>query len=592
MNKVVELKANKELAELKKILEGGDISTVFQPIVSLKDGSVIGYECLSRGPVNSELYSPDRLFEAAEKYHRLWDLELLCRVKAIERAQSIEKNKYLFINVDPHILKDEKFKKGFTKEFLAKHNMSPESIIFEITEKTSIEDYKTFKAALKNYVEQGYKIAIDDMGSGYSGLKMLSETKPHFVKIDMELIRDIDRDSFKQALIKCFVSLAEVTNMKLIAEGIETEEELLTLIDLGVYAGQGYFLQKPAGTFLEMSENITNIITKYNRLNQNKFNVDSKNYIGQLARKDKPFAYNTTCGEIKQYFERNTITGACVVKDEYPIGLIMNSSLDSALATQYGVAVFSRRSVSLVMDKNPLVVDFYSSVSEVSKAAMARSNENLYDSIIVTKDNKYYGVITIRNLLDYTTKLEYNYAKELNPLTGLPGNTIIESNLNMLISSGDECCLLYLDLDNFKVYNDNYGFENGDKILKFTGDLIKKKVKEISPLDSFVGHIGGDDFICILRDPLDQCKQFCQSLIDEFDDKILEFFNEQDKLKGFIEAADRKGNIDKFGLTSISIAGIFKSLAEYKGVESIAQKMSSIKKEAKKVKGSSFCIKC
>lgn len=174
-----------ELFELEMILKKGEIITVYQPIVSLKDGSVIGYEALSRGPKNSSLQKPDKLFSAAQLHSRTWELEQLCRVKAIERAKDLQKDKLLFINVDPHIFKDDKFRKGFTKEFLAQHNMSPESIIFEITEKTSIEDYQSFRAALSNYIGQGYKIAIDDTGSGYSGLKMLTETKPHYVKIDI-----------------------------------------------------------------------------------------------------------------------------------------------------------------------------------------------------------------------------------------------------------------------------------------------------------------------------------------------------------------------------------------------------------------------
>lgn len=254
----------KEERELNYILKTESITTVYQPIVSLKNGEVIGYEALSRGPKGSLLERPDELFKAASLCNRSWDLELLCRTKAIERAENLEKNKYLFINVDPHIFKDEKFKKGFTKEYLEKHNISPENIIFEITEKTSIEDYKSFRAALKHYMGQGYKIAIDDTGSGYSGLKMLTETKPHYVKIDMDLIRNINEDTFKQALIECFVKLSEVTHMKLIAEGIETEKELETLINLGVYAGQGYFISRPAGTFLDTPCHVKELIVKCN----------------------------------------------------------------------------------------------------------------------------------------------------------------------------------------------------------------------------------------------------------------------------------------------------------------------------------------
>lgn len=582
-------KSRDELIELKEIILKEEIITVFQPIVELKNGNVIGYECLSRGPVNSPLYAPDKLFRVAEENHMLWDLELLCRVKAIERARDIDSNKYLFINVDPYIFKDEKFKKGFTKEFLAKHNMSPETIIFEITEKTCIEDYKTFNAALNNYTGQGYKIAIDDTGSGYSGLKMLSETKPHYIKIDMDLIRDIDKDSFKQALIKSFVSLSEVTRMKLIAEGIETEEELLTLIDLGVYAGQGFFLQRPAGTFLSLSDNIINVINRRNKENESR-KSEIKNHIGQIARKDKAFSFNVSCNEIKKYIEDNHVTGACIVNNNFPAGLVMRHNLDSALATQYGVAVFSRRPISLVMDKEPLIVDFYDTVIQVSKAAMERCNENLYDYVIVTKDNKYYGVVTIRSLLEYTTKLEYNYAKGLNPLTGLPGNKIIEEYIEEMRLSERECCVLYLDLDNFKVYNDTYGFENGDKVLKFAGDLIENEVKNCFPYDSFIGHIGGDDFVCVIRSTIEKCNSLCINITEKFDKEVLKFFNEKDKENGYIEALDRKGIIDRFPLPAISIAGIYKNLKCYSNVEEISRNVSSIKKKVKNIKGSSFLI--
>jgi EAL domain-containing protein (putative c-di-GMP-specific phosphodiesterase class I)/GGDEF domain-containing protein len=581
---------NREYEELDRILSTQDISTVFQPIVSLCDGKIIGYECLSRGPISSSLYSPDLLFETAAKYNRLWDIELLCRVKAIERAGDIEKDKFLFINVDPHILKDEKFKQGFTKEFLAKHNMSPETIIFEITEKTSIEDYKTFKAALKNYVDQGYKIAIDDTGSGYSGLKMLSETKPHFVKIDMDLIRDIDKDFFKQALIKCFVSLAEVTGMKLIAEGIETKEELLTLIDLRVYAGQGYYLRRPADSFEDISEDIIELMVNYNKTKNNIYSFGISNYVGDIARKDEAFTFNTPCFELKEYFDRTCVSGACVTREGYPVGLLMKHTLDSSLATQYGVAVFLRRNISLVMDKKPLIVDYYSTVTEVSKAAMSRNNENLYDYVIVTKDNKYYGVVTIKNLLEYTTKLEYNYAKALNPLTALPGNLIIDSNLNEIINKDKELCLLYFDLDNFKIYNDIYGFESGDKIIRFTGLLIQNKVRTMFPYDNFIGHIGGDDFVSIVEGSIDKCNYFCKNIIEEFDSEILRFFNDTDRINGYIEAVDRKGNIDKFNLTSLSIAGLYKNFTNYSTVEKVVQEISRIKKQAKTINGSSFII--
>ncbi len=420
-------------------------------------------------------------------------------------------------------LKMKNLRRVLLKNFLQNITCHLDCIIFEITEKTCIEDYKGFKQALSNYVDQGYKIAIDDTGSGYSGLKMLNETKPHYVKIDMDLIRNINEDSFKQSLVECFVKLSEATNMKLIAEGIETEEELRTLVNLGVYAGQGFLLSRPAGTFLDIPNQIRDLIVRCNKFKDNVYYNYQSSCIGEIVRHDSPFGPKTHCGDIKEYFDSNDITGACIVNNDVPLGLIMKHTLDSALATKYGVAIFTKRPVSLVMDTNPLVVDYNTPVTEVSRLAMSRKTQNIYDYIIVTNNNKYCGMVTIRSLLNYTTMLECNYARQLNPLTELPGNTAIQNNIMNIIKTKRKCCILYLDLDNFKVYNDTYGFENGDRILKYTSQLIQSEIKSLFPYNGFIGHIGGDDFVSILENPIEECEEVCEKIIKKFNDGILNF---------------------------------------------------------------------
>jgi EAL domain-containing protein (putative c-di-GMP-specific phosphodiesterase class I) len=114
------------------ILEKSEILTVFQPIIALKDASVLGYEALSRGPANSMLESPTSLFDVAKVYGKLWELEFLCRIKALESISKKSKEINIFLNVDPHIMDDDKFRKGFTKEFLKQFNINTENVIFEI----------------------------------------------------------------------------------------------------------------------------------------------------------------------------------------------------------------------------------------------------------------------------------------------------------------------------------------------------------------------------------------------------------------------------------------------------------------------------
>lgn len=575
------------LNELEEIIKNQDITTVFQPIISLKTGDVIGYEALSRGPKDSPLYMPENLFKAAEDYNKTWELELACRIKAIERSRNIPSGKLLFLNVDPKIIKDKNFKKGLTKDFLLKNNISPETIIFEITEKTAILDYKSFTSVLNNYTNQGYKIAIDDTGSGYSGLKTISETKPNYIKIDIDLIKNIDSDLFKQALIKAFVSFAKSTKINLIAEGIETKEELKTLIDLGVYAGQGFFLKRPCTDFIDTPFDIKNIIAKYNELKTNSL-YSPINRIGDIAQKYTCFDSETSSSIIKSYFSNYLVSGACIVEDNVPVGLVMKHTLDSMLATQYGLVIFSKRPVSLIMDMNALIVDYNTDVNKTAKLAMERPNDRLYDYVIVTKEDKYYGIVTIKTLLEFKIAIEKEQAKELNPLTSLPGNSVIERTMNKTLTSDVNYGVLYFDLDNFKVYNDTYGFENGDRILLFTANLINDTVNDLFPINSFVGHIGGDDFVCIIETSYENCENLSKLIIDKFDKKVVDFFNETDKKNKYIKAYDRKGNEDIFNLTSISIAGIYGNIKKFGTPSNLALHVSNIKKKSKLIKKSSF----
>lgn len=221
--------------EIEDILIQERIYPVFQPIVSLRDGSVIGYEALSRIKGESSIENPEKLFNAAIKYRKIWELEQLCRKKALKAwAESKEKTreKRLFLNVSPCIIHDRKFQTGFTKEYLRRYSINPSQIVFEITERESSKDKEGFSDVVEHYKEQQYEIAIDDLGSCYSGLNLICELQPHFVKLDMQLVRELQKSNSKYALVKSLVEFSRMTRVQLIAEGIETKEELETLINI------------------------------------------------------------------------------------------------------------------------------------------------------------------------------------------------------------------------------------------------------------------------------------------------------------------------------------------------------------------------
>jgi EAL domain-containing protein (putative c-di-GMP-specific phosphodiesterase class I) len=237
--------ASLEQCELFKILDEELITPVYQPIVNLKDGSILGYEALSRGPKNSLLANPDLLFKIAAQCEQSFRLDSLCRKKAIKHAHQLPADQFLFLNVDPQILEDKHFHQHTTKKFLADSLLDSTHIIFELTEKNLVEDYSALRKTLKNYEKQGYSIAIDDVGSGYSGLTLLTKINPQFLKIDLELIQSLHKDKIKQAIVKSLLEIATIKSMEVIAEGIETKEDLECAAELGIHYGQGYYLGMP-----------------------------------------------------------------------------------------------------------------------------------------------------------------------------------------------------------------------------------------------------------------------------------------------------------------------------------------------------------
>ncbi len=194
-----------------------------------------------------------------------------------------------------------------------------------------------------------------------------------------------------------------------------------------------------------------------------------------------------------------------------------------------------------------------------------------------------YLYYTIKNIL----KLIY-INRRVSPLTGLPGNVQIQAELKKRFAAKETFAMMYLDLDNFKAYNDVYGFLKGDEIIKFTAKTILKNVHTDEYEDSFVGHIGGDDFVAIISKT--DYDRICQNIIADFDTNVLQYFTEEDSKKGYIEVENRKGIIEQFPLTSISIGVVEVEKGRFHNVLEIGEAGASVKHLAKTIQGSTYVI--
>lgn len=576
---------------ISQIIHDEDITTLYQPIVNLITGEIMGYEALSRGPEWSRFFSPINLIQEAEKFDLAYDLEFLMRKMAFKNMNGILPTQKLFVNVNPGFIKKEHTGFGRTQEMLHGTRITSKNVVFELTERTMINDYTTFNSILEHYRKQDYKIAIDDVGAGYSGLRTIQEIEPNYIKIDMELIRDIDKDSFKEALIQAFLSFSNTTNIQLIAEGIETENELRKLIQMGVHFGQGYFLQRPQKEHIPLRESVLELIQKENS-DQKELHIfsDYKAMIGSIAISSTFVNSNISCEQTKVLFENSQAEGFVIVEDKKPIGIIMRDKLLTILSNTYGLSLYGKKKVSHIMDESILMVDYHTPLTEVSKRAMARDKQNLYDITVITRGGNYFGSVTITSLLKALLEVETQIAKELNPLTKLPGNGTIHRVLNDLVHFSKDCSIVYLDLDEFKPYNDCYGFECGDRMLQCLGEIVRESVKGIMPLNSFVGHIGGDDFLFVIEAGEEQVRESCQSIINKFTAMTKQFYNPEDLEKGFYVSTNRQGVQKKFDFVTISMAGFVGDLTRFTTIHELSKYMSSLKTEAKKISGNSILI--
>src|SRR5438045_5310929 len=233
--------------EIKHLITGSGVRAVFHPIVRLADGEIIGHEALTRPIGGVSFDSVEELFAFAESTDLLMEFERLCRRTAIETAARTPGLGLLFINASPAAVSDPEWAAGGMDEGLQHSGLSPRAVVGEITQRVAIVRHDEFQDALRTFKERGYRVAVDDMGAGNASLQSLASIQPDFLKFDTSLVHDIDKSSIQQSLLETLRQLADKIGARVIAEGIEREEELQTLKKLGIELGQGFLFHRDDG---------------------------------------------------------------------------------------------------------------------------------------------------------------------------------------------------------------------------------------------------------------------------------------------------------------------------------------------------------
>ncbi|HWQ61993.1 MAG TPA: GGDEF domain-containing protein [Negativicutes bacterium] len=309
--------------------------------------------------------------------------------------------------------------------------------------------------------------------------------------------------------------------------------------------------------------------------------------IGDIARHSMAVNGQLTVAEVKDLFPEGTLQGIVVTEEQKPVGLVMKNELYYLLGSRYGVPLYYNRPIRVLMDKEPLIVDAGLSLEAVSRQAMAREEAKQYDLIIVTKDGRYLGTVSIIDLLRHITDRQIRSAANANPLTGLPGNLAIEERLKKLVIRNDPFAVLYIDIDNFKAFNDRYGFEHGDNALRLTSAILNQAIADCSDSHAdFLGHIGGDDFIIISRP--EKADALCQAIIARFDREFPSLYAPEDLARGFITLPNRRGVEENYPITTVSIAVVDNGERQFTNYLEIGEIAAQLKRKAKAIEGSVY----
>jgi diguanylate cyclase (GGDEF)-like protein len=579
----------KMLARLHEILDQRLLTALFQPIIDMPSGDIMGYEGLIRGPSNSPLHSPIKLFKVARLHHLSVEVEHLCRHIVMDQFVKSGLPGYLFLNVSPGALVQREARLGETLRYLQELGLNPRRVIIELTENEPTYDYEVLRTAAMHYREMGFQIAIDDLGEGFSSLRLWSELRPEYVKIDMHFIQGINQDPMKLQFVRSIQLIAEQTGCIVIAEGIETQAELLTIRDLRIRCGQGYHIGRPhTEPALVIPPELTRSLRREKIAADPRTGLPGKTSgtVLKLLRTVTPITPDMHNDAVyKMFVENPDLQTIPVVDNGVPVGLINRYSMVERFAQLYGRELHGRKSCVFFMDSQPLLTDQHTSLQELSHMLVEGESHHLSNGFIITSEGRYLGMGTGHDLLREITRMQIDAARYANPLTQLPGNVPINDYIEHLVHSGVPFCICYCDLDHFKPFNDVYGYRKGDDMIQMTGKLLSRHV---DGSQDFLGHIGGDDFLIMFRS--ENWEQRCQMILDEFAEGTKAFYSDADRARNGYFSEDRRGNKEFHPLVSLSIGAVNIEPLQYSSPHQIASAATRAKKYAKQTPGNTLFI--
>ncbi len=486
------MSAPAERRTLERLIEEGRLGLAFQPIVDLSAGEIAGLECLTRPAPDSGVANPGELFALAERHGMLWPLEEKTRGMCFEAAAKAPRGAMVFMNTSPSVFADERYAESVARALAAQDDLDAHRVVLEITERSDDGQIDGLLPQSRLVRESGFQVAIDDVGAGTSGLARIMTLRPQWLKLDRELVSDIDTNAYKQNLIDFFVQFARVSGVRLVAEGVERMEELLTLIDMGVGFGQGFLLGRPGAIDQELPASLSGMIVERAQAGEMKrFRRPAAETIAEIARPALVAQSATPAVEAARLLqEAPTALGVTVMDGRRHVGWCARQDALAAAKDERAHAPVSRlvRAPGLSLPSQMMV-------SEAIRAAAGREGADVLEPVLIADGPDVVGIVTLQDLMRASARLAEGGQRHDAPLTGLPGRVHCDARLADVIRRGLPADVAFIDVVGLSTFNDAFGSEVGDLLLRIIAGLVASAMDDVERGDSFFGHLGDDRFV-------------------------------------------------------------------------------------------------
>jgi len=606
-----------------RAIDDGEFFLCYQPKFSINGRDLTGMEALVRWRRPGEgVIPPDRFIPVAEENGMIvrlgaWILREACRQNREWQGAGLPRTT-VSVNISARQLRENSFVEQVV-HILDSTGLAPCYLDLELTESVVMADSEEIVQKLTRLKQLGVSISVDDFGTGYSSLSYLKHLPIDCIKVDRSFVQDIVYDPDDKAIVEAVIAMGHALGLGVIAEGVETIEQLEFLQKQNCNEAQGYYFSKPLephlfeeflrlrgsgepplqektlpfprnGSFKESAILVSNhtLAPVPESLAANK-----PECIGEVCLAIPPAHPSDNLNSALKRFQTEKGLLVLPVVDEGEIVGILNRSifLEEHVIGMHGYAFQINHSKKIrdLMTTVVLVLEATTPVRKAAQTIQGLGSDCRIDNVCVARNALYEGIIDVNRFINAITEINLSLAKGANPLTGLPGNECIQREINERLKSGQAFDIAYVDIDNFKPYNDYYGFQKGDTVIKVLGEIIMTATQTSSAENSgFYGHIGGDDFIIITGPHKSQ--SVVSHIIQDFEGHRPILHGREDFAAGCYSSTNRKGESETFPLLSLSIGIVNTLLTPVDSYGQLASLSTEVKRHAKKQAGSSIFL--